>query len=71
LSGLTFNIYKDLLKIRAPPYSPDLNPIKMVWADMKKYIASQMCESIEQVSLAISEYLASLTPEKCRKYIFH
>ena len=37
-------------------YSPDLNPIKMVWADMKKYIASQMCESIEQVSLAISEY---------------
>jgi len=43
----------------------------MVWADMKKYIASQMCESIEQVSLAISEYLASLTPEKCRKFISH
>ena len=43
----------------------------MIWADLKKYIASQMCESIEQVSLAISEYLASLTPEKCRKFIFH
>ncbi len=29
-----------------------------------------MYENIEQVSLAISEYLAGLTPEKCRKFIF-
>jgi hypothetical protein len=43
----------------------------MVWTDMKKFIASQMCEIIEQVSLAISEYLASHTPEKCRKFFFH
>jgi len=27
--------------IRLPPYHPDLNPIKMIWSQIKQYIAKQ------------------------------
>jgi hypothetical protein len=43
----------------------------MVWADMKKYIDSKMCESLDDLKTAIAEYVAHLTPEKCRNFIDH
>ena len=43
----------------------------MVWAEMKKYIASKMCSNSYEVKEAIAEFLAELTPSKCRNYISH
>ena len=38
---------------------------------MKKYIASKMCKSIDEIKMAISEFLNELTPSKCHSYISH
>jgi hypothetical protein len=43
----------------------------MVWADMKFFIASKMCSTLDEVKQAIKEYHKALTPEKCQSFIFH
>jgi hypothetical protein len=43
----------------------------MIWADMKKYIAEKMCENLRDLKIAISEYVAQCTPEKCQNFIEH
>ena len=35
------------------------------------YVRSKLCESIEEIKIAIKEYLETLTPEKCRNFIMH
>ena len=37
------------MKIKAPAKSPDLNPIEMVWANLKKHIRKQIPTNIEQL----------------------
>ena len=58
-----------LSKIKAPPKSPDLNPIEWLWHDLKTYVREQFCQTEEETILAIEAYQRSLTPEKCRKFI--
>jgi transposase len=53
----------------SPPQSPDLNPIEMLWADLKRFIRKQQCRSVSDVQSAIRTFHNSLTPEKCIKYI--
>jgi transposase len=70
-SKLCINAFKDA-KItweKSPPQSPDLNPIEMLWADMKKFIRKQRCRNINDVQNAIAVFHRALTPEKCTKYI--
>ena len=43
----------------------------MVWADLKRYIASKMCIDLDQIKQAIAEFSSTLTPSKCRQYIHH
>jgi hypothetical protein len=59
------------LKATAPAQSPDLNPIEMVWADLKHYVSSKMCTNLMEIQTSIGEYKASLTPQKCSAFIQH
>ena len=43
----------------------------MVWADMKAYVASRFCKNLNEVKEAIFEYIRTLTPEKCARFISH
>ena len=32
------NLYPLLIKVKLPPYSPDINVIELVWAEMKRFL---------------------------------
>jgi len=46
--------------------SPDLNPIEMVWAEKKTFIASKFCRNWNEAKDAI---IKSLTPKICARFI--
>jgi transposase len=55
---------------RAPPYSPDLNPIEEVWAVMKKIVLKKRCQTWEELQEAVNQFVRrKLIPEPCQKYI--
>ncbi len=55
-----------VLKICTEFYFADLNPIELLW-DLKVFVRSKFCKTIEQVRAAIGEYYSLLTPEKYEK----
>ena len=50
-------------------WNGDLNPIEMVWNEMKNYVRNKFCKTPEEVAGAMEEFRVSLTPEKCQNYI--
>lgn len=50
-----------------PPYSPDLNPIENLWADMDKRMGIQRAETKEELEALVQREWAATTPEFCRK----
>jgi len=50
-----------------PPYSPDLNPIENLWADMDKRMASKPAVSKEELEKQVAEVWAETTQEYCSK----
>ena len=60
------------IKNFSPPYSPDLNPIEMMWADLKRYVRSKFCKSKRDVLKYIEKFQREvLTTERCNHYIDH
>lgn len=58
---------------RLPPYNCVLNPIELVWSEMKRKVASQNLkkQSVQQVRDLITSALSGVGPEKWRNYISH
>ena len=58
---------------QTPPESPDLNPIEMVWHELKEFIRNEWKpHNLEQLIAGIESFWVSrMTEEKCRKYISH
>ena len=46
---------------KAPAQSPDLNLTELVWADIKKFVSTKLCNNLEEAQLAIDEYRSGLT----------
>ncbi|XP_054279076.1 uncharacterized protein LOC128997462 [Macrosteles quadrilineatus] len=50
--------------LRLPPYHPDLNPIELVWADIKGYVAGKNTTfNFSDVQAITEEKIASMGPE--------
>jgi len=47
--------------IYLPPYSPDLNPIEMMWSKMKAYLRKVKARTKESLKIAIAEALSLVT----------
>ena len=54
-----------------PPYSPDLNPIEMVFAKLKGLLRSTQARTQETLWSAIGSLLERFTAQECRDYIRH
>lgn len=54
-----------------PAYSPDLNPIEMVFARIKALVRNAAARCIESLCAALKSALAAIEPDECAKYIRH
>lgn len=45
---------------RLPAYSPELNPVELVWSQLKRSLANQVFTSLEQLQATILEQVAKL-----------
>jgi len=44
-----------------PPYSPDLNPIELVWKSVKRFVSEKSPLNIEELEEAIAKAFKKLT----------
>jgi transposase len=54
-----------------PPYSPDLNPIEMMFAKLKALLRKADARSIADVWHKIGSLLTEFSPTECARYISH
>ncbi len=54
-----------------PPYSPDLNPIEMVFSKLKAYMRKRSARKFPQLMQALVEALDTFTPEQCKNFLKH
>ena len=54
-----------------PPYSPDLNPIEMVWSKVKSVLRTLAARTFEALEEAIVMALRSISPADASNCIRH
>ena len=54
-----------------PPYSPDLNPIEMMWSKMKSILRKERVRLKEELSSAANQALDMVTPSDCEGWFAH
>ena len=54
-----------------PPYSPDLNPIEMMWSKVKSILRSIAARTTESLRQAIATTLKAVTPSDLMGYFHH
>jgi len=54
-----------------PPYSPDLNPIELMWAQVKAALRSAKARTQEALLKAIAQGLEGVTPKQSRNFFCH
>lgn len=54
-----------------PPYSPDLNPIEMVFAKLKTLLRKAAERTVEATWRKVGSLLNQFTPDECEKYLRH
>lgn len=52
-----------------PKYSPDLNPIQMLFAKLKHFLRKTAARSIDAVCNAIAEILETIAPDECPNHL--
>ena len=54
-----------------PPYSPDFNPIEMMWAKVKAFLRSAKARTQEELWEAITAALSQISPTDTQGYFRH
>jgi transposase len=54
-----------------PAYSPDLNPIEMMWSKVKNFLRAAEARTEEQLLTAIGQALAQITPKDALNWFAH
>ena len=55
---------------KLPPYSPDINIIELVWAELKRFLRKKLLKNNQEIANRVKLFFdTELTVEKCRNYI--
>jgi transposase len=54
-----------------PAYSPDLNPIEMLFAQLKAYLRKAKARSVEALWTTIGRFIETVTQQQCANYFAH
>ena len=54
-----------------PPYSPDYNPIELLWSKMKSYLRKWKIRIKEKLPEAITEAISFVTEADCKSWFSH
>jgi transposase len=54
-----------------PPYSPDFNPIELMWSKVKQGLKSRAPRNARQLHKAAGAAFAAVTPADCHGYFLH
>lgn len=54
-----------------PPYSPDFNPIEMVFAKLKAILRKAAARTRDQLWDAVAGALCTVTPQECANFFAH
>ena len=54
-----------------PPYSPDFNPIEMVFHPLKTFLRKAAERTIEGIQRCVRSYIRALDPSECMGYFTH
>lgn len=57
--------------LRLPPYSPDLNPIEMVWSKVKRLMRSSAARTVETLHVAFADAMSAVTRDDIRGCFRH
>ena len=52
-----------------PAYSPDLNPIENLWADLKKRVERHNCTNVKELEEAVRKEWAATDIKLCQKLV--
>lgn len=55
--------------IKWPPYSPDLNPIENLWADLKKRVEKRNANTVKELEAAVKLEWAATDKDLCTKLV--
>jgi transposase len=72
VKGVLDPLYKKgVFVVFLPVYSPDFNPVELVWSKIKAYLRKVKARTLEILYSAISEALATITPVDIEGWIKH
>ena len=54
-----------------PPYSPDFNPIELMWSKVKQGLKSREPRTARQLHKAAGAAFAAVTPADCQGFFLH
>jgi len=70
-------IIRDLIEARGaslrylPAYSPDLNPIELVFAKLKRLLRSAEARTVDRLWTTLGQCLQRFPPAECARYLRH
>lgn len=54
-----------------PPYSPDFNPIELMWSKVKTFLRAAKARTVDELQLAVREALSRVTSSDAQGYFRH
>lgn len=57
-----------MVPLYLPPYSPDLNPIEMLWSKLKSILRKWRCRDADMLPEAVGKAFSMIKPSDCRNW---